>query len=165
MTPPDKKVVPDSEPGITSRIYSDAQNEVEEIKKRLLNHQKGSRPGIFNQSYNTPFVTRKRIAEKIEDKEEQRAKSLANDALEQDISLKKVTLNRLFIFLGIETTVIFILAFLQGVDTNRPGKFFYLEDWSFRLLVTATISQITIMLLIAVKHLFPENNQKSQKEK
>ena len=68
--------------------------------------------------------------------------------------LKKQTLQLLFIFLGTETIAIFLYAFFQGVRAWN----FALEEWSFNLLVSATITQITVMLVIAVKHLFPQKN-------
>lgn len=77
---------------------------------------------------------------------------IKNRGIEQGIEHRKKTLTTLFYFLGIETFVIFLFTFLQAV--NWLG--FNLEEWSFKLLVTVTISQITIMLLVAVKYLFPE---------
>lgn len=77
--------------------------------------------------------------------------SIINAGLEQDIVLKKTTLKILFLFLGIETIIVFFFAFLQG--TKLWG--FALEEWSFKLLITATLLQITYMLQVAVKHLFP----------
>lgn len=76
---------------------------------------------------------------------------LENDDLEQNIKLKKDTLTALFKFLVIETAVIFAYAWCQATNLCN----FHLEEWSFRLLVGATIIQITTMLTIAVKHLFP----------
>lgn len=83
--------------------------------------------------------------------EEVRARKLVNDDRAQDIKLKKLTLNRLFVFLGIETAVIFIFALLQA--TSWLG--FELESWSFNLLISATLAQITAMLFAAVRYLFP----------
>lgn len=82
-----------------------------------------------------------------------RRKQLENDALAQDIKLKKQTLDRLFLFLAIETIIIFGFAFGQAV------RWFSLDEWSFRLVITATIAQITLMLNIAVKHLFPQKDK------
>lgn len=96
-------------------------------------------------------LNKKTIDDKVEDKEEARKKTLDNDAREQDIKLKKETLDGLFSFLRYESIAIFALVFLQGFSF----KGFRLESWSFRLLIAATITQITIMLQIAVKHLFP----------
>lgn len=83
--------------------------------------------------------------------EEIERKRLENEAFRQDIELKKKTLNRLFWLLAIETAVVFTFSFLQG--THWGG--FALEEWSFKLLTTATLIQITTMLRIAVRHLFP----------
>jgi hypothetical protein len=91
----------------------------------------------------------KSIPETID--EEERGKKLGNDEKEQDIRLKRYTLQLLFVFLALETTVIFIIAFFQGFSPYN----FYLDELSFRIVVTATITQITVMLIIAVKHLFP----------
>ncbi len=84
-----------------------------------------------------------------------RKQQLENENTAQDILLKRVTLNRLFWFLTAETALIFLFALFQA--TNWPGHF-RLEDWSFRLVVTATIAQITGMLFVAVRYLFPSNN-------
>lgn len=78
---------------------------------------------------------------------------LKNVDLEQDIKLKKLTLKVLLWFLGIESFIIFAFAFLQA--TGQLG--FMLEEWSFRLLVSATITQIYLMLRVAVEYLFPKN--------
>src|SRR4051812_40018458 len=85
-----------------------------------------------------------------------REKKLKNDDAEQDIQLKKTTLNRLFIFLASETVLVFIFAFLQA--THLFG--FALEDWSFKLLTSVTIAQITIMLSVAVNYLFPKKSDR-----
>jgi uncharacterized membrane protein YcjF (UPF0283 family) len=87
--------------------------------------------------------------------EEKRAKQIDNDAKQQDIELKKKTLNRLFILLCAETVVIFIFAYWQGRENNN----FNLDGWSFRLITSATILQITTMLIYAVRHLFPNNKE------
>lgn len=85
-----------------------------------------------------------------------RAERLKNDDIEQNITLKRIVLNRLFRFLAIETAVIFLCAFLQA--THWLG--FNLEQWSFNILVTATIAQITGMLFVAVRYLFPTKGDK-----
>jgi hypothetical protein len=83
-----------------------------------------------------------------------REKKLKNDDAAQDIKLKKQTLDRLFNFLAAETVVIFCFAFLQATKLFH----FELDEWSFKLLTTVTITQITIMLLVAVSYLFPKKN-------
>ncbi|MDD3020862.1 MAG: hypothetical protein PHX61_07775 [Alphaproteobacteria bacterium] len=81
-----------------------------------------------------------------------RKQQLKNDELEWDIKLRKKTLINLLDILKAETIVIFIFTFLQA--THLCG--FYLEEWSFRLVISATIAQVASMLIIAVKHLFPK---------
>lgn len=84
--------------------------------------------------------------------EKLRKQQIENDNAEKDQKLKEGTLKKLFIFLGIETAIIFVLAFLQGFSWSK----FKLDQWSFRLVITATLGQITAMLTIAVQHLFPK---------
>lgn len=128
--------------------------EREERRKRVIENLKRERDSEKSSSYHfSRNLQEKKITEKIEDTEEKREKGLRNDALAQDIELKKKTLNRLFTLLTAETVVIFIFALWQGFRTWG----FNLEEWSFRLLVGATIIQITTMLLVAVKHLFPNS--------
>ena len=86
------------------------------------------------------------------EKEVAREQKLKNDDTEQDIALKKKTLNRLFLLLAIETALVFAFAFLQAVHWLG----FSLDEWSFKLLTTVTITQITIMLTVAVNYLFPK---------
>jgi len=83
-----------------------------------------------------------------------REQKLKNDNAEQDIALKRLVLDRLFIFLGVETTAIFVLAFCQA---TRWPLHFRLEDWSFKILVSATIAQITGMVFVVVRYLFPKS--------
>jgi len=83
-----------------------------------------------------------------------REQKLKNDNAEQDIALKRLVLDRLFIFLGVETAAIFVLAFCQA--THWPLHF-QLEDWSFKILVSATIAQITGMVFVVVRYLFPKS--------
>jgi hypothetical protein len=85
-----------------------------------------------------------------------RKERLKNDDAEQNIRLKRVVLNRLFWFLGIETVLIFTFTFLQA--TRWFG--FLLEEWSFNILITATIAQIAGMLFVAVRYLFPTKEEK-----
>ena len=99
-----------------------------------------------------PSAPEKRTS--IEDeitKEEIRARKLVNDDKAQDIKLKKLTLNRLFVFLGIETAAIFLFALFQATHWFN----FKLDEWSFNLLISATLAQITAMLFVAVRYLFP----------
>lgn len=88
-----------------------------------------------------------------------RERKIRNDDAEQNIQLKRVTLNRLFWFLGIETALIFLMALLQG--TGWLG--FALEEWSFNVLIGATIAQITAMLFAAVQYLFPKKENSDGK--
>jgi len=90
-----------------------------------------------------------------ERKESARRKSIENDNLENDQKLKKTSLIILFSFLGIETVAIFVLAFIQGAG-GGPNGWFYLDEWSFRLVMAGTLGQITAMLMVAIKHLFPK---------
>jgi hypothetical protein len=83
-----------------------------------------------------------------------RKQQLENENTAQDIRLKRVTIDRLFRFLAAETALIFVFTFFQAI--NWPAQF-QLEDWSFRLVVSATIAQITGMLFVAVRYLFPNN--------
>lgn len=87
------------------------------------------------------------------DQEIARKTQLENENTAQDIRLKRITLNRLFWFLAAETTLIFLFAFFQAVEWPDG---FALEEWSFRVLIGATIAQITGMLFVAVRYLFPK---------
>lgn len=80
-----------------------------------------------------------------------RKQQIENDNIEKDQRLKEATLRILFFFLTFETIIIFVLAFFQGFATGG----FHLEEWSFRLVIAGTLSQIAAMLIIAVKNLFP----------
>jgi hypothetical protein len=80
-----------------------------------------------------------------------RNQQIINDNIEKDQNLKETTLRILFYFLTIETIIIFVLAFFQGFSAWG----FHLEEWSFRLVIAGTLSQIAAMLIIAVKNLFP----------
>jgi len=81
-----------------------------------------------------------------------REQKIKNDNAEQDIALKRLTLRLLFLFLAVETALIFLFTFAQALHFHG----FQLEEWSFRTLVTATILQITGMLFAAVRYLFPK---------
>lgn len=87
----------------------------------------------------------------LDERLNQEKKKIENIGLRQDIELKKTTLFCLFGFLFIETFIIFIFSFWQATG----GLGFMLEEWSFKLLITSTIIQITYMLQVAVRHLFP----------
>lgn len=92
-------------------------------------------------------------SQSVLEKAKTRKAELENDALEDFIKLKRLTLILLFIFLAAETVTVFVIAFFQGF---KPREFI-IEEWSFKLIILATITQITTMLLVAVKHLFPQN--------
>jgi hypothetical protein len=111
------------------------------IKKLIQERNRLAHGGRF------PLEDRVEIKERIKN----RKSDLENEELAQNIILRKKTLWILFIFLGIETFFIFVFTFLQATKIWD----FRLEEWSFKLLVAATISQITYMLQFAVKHLFP----------
>lgn len=126
------------------------ENYKESVKKILASREN------IEESINEPMGS---IPQSVQKEIEDRKKELENEAFAQDIKLKGSTLKTLFKFLTIETGVIFIFTFMQA--TNVLG--FKLEEWSFKILISATITQITIMLLVAVKHLFPSEESKTKK--
>lgn len=83
--------------------------------------------------------------------ERARKDKIRNDNLESDQKMKKWSLVALFIFLGIETIAVFFIVFFQGFKTSG----FQIEEWNFRLVIGGTLIQITAMLEVAIKHLFP----------
>jgi hypothetical protein len=87
--------------------------------------------------------------------EEVRLARIENDIREKDQALKEQTLRWLFILLGIETGVVFVIAVMQGF--HLVG--FALDEWSLRLLLAATLVQTVSMLTIAIRHLFPQQKQ------
>lgn len=89
------------------------------------------------------------------DEIERERKRLENRDFAQNTQLKRRTLRVLFRFLAIETGMVFVFAFAQATEWPLG---FQMEEWSFKLLVTATIAQITGMLFVAVRYLFPTNN-------
>jgi hypothetical protein len=91
-----------------------------------------------------------RLGTQVEE-ERVRRERIENDNKEKDQRLKEMTLKRLFLFLGIETGVVFIVAFFQAFHFLG----FRLDEWSLRLLLAATLVQTVSMLTIAIKHLFP----------
>lgn len=105
---------------------------------------------ISRHASNAPIA----VGQQIDDIEQER-KRLENQDYAQNTQLKRRTINLLFRFLALETAVIFAFAFAQA--TRWPLDF-HMEEWSFKLLVTATIAQITGMLLVAVSYLFPRSD-------
>jgi len=97
---------------------------------------------------------RKQLTTKMEDELAKR-EELKNKDLGQDIQLKKTTLNALLYFLGIESAIVFAFALFQATGFLR----FNLEEWSFRILVGATVTQNYFILRIAVEYLFPKNKK------
>lgn len=91
------------------------------------------------------------VSQELDEIERER-KLLENRDFAQNTQLKRRTLSLLFKFLAIETGVVFAFAFAQA--TRWPLDF-QMEEWSFKILVTATIAQITGMLFVAVRYLFP----------
>lgn len=87
-----------------------------------------------------------------------RERRLKNDDAEQNIHLKRTVLKILFWFLGVETFFVFLFAFFQAI---KWPFLFQLQEWSFNILITATIIQIASMLLVAVRYLFPTGNSKN----
>lgn len=105
-----------------------------------------------NKDKEKTYSEKKPDTKKIDDVLEEKER-IKNEGLRQDIGMKKYTLWLLFGFLSIETFFIFMFSFFQAIHWPWGFK---LEEWSFNLLVGATITQITAMLIIAVKHLFPD---------
>lgn len=83
--------------------------------------------------------------------EKARQERISNDILEGDQAMKRWSLLALFIFLGLETIAIFVIVFFQGFGLCG----FHIEEWNFRLVVAGTLIQITTMLEVAIRHLFP----------
>lgn len=117
-----------------------------------------SKPSIIIKDYNDylenskEFYQQFTLTDKFEEELAREAK-LYNDNKETDIKLKIKTLNFLLGFLIGETFLIFLMSFLQGFRFLG----FNLEEWNFRILTASTITQIYLMLRIAVEYLFPKN--------
>lgn len=127
------------------------ENRNKQIREIIEKQQNGK--DDFSRTRSSFFSARssKSIPEKIDD-EEQRKKRIENDGSEQDIELKRTTLNALLMFLRWETIAVFTIAFFQGFGNHG---WFKVDEWGFRTLVVSTILQITAMLHIAVQNLFP----------
>jgi hypothetical protein len=144
----------ETEGGEKIKPLAQLDNLLNELKKQADEEAKKSSKLIAG-SFTLGTAPRTSINDKIREEKARRQK-IANDILEKDHRLKEATLKKLFRFLSAETGVIFVLAFLQGFG----WKDFELDQWSFRLVIAATLGQITAMLTIAVQHLFPKNKIK-----
>lgn len=130
----------------------------EKNNEKPLNFEKDFR-GSFSISDLKDFVNssssyKKQLPTRMDDELAKR-EELRNKDLEQDIQLKKTTLDTLLNFLRIEIAVIFGFALFQATGFLN----FRLEEWSFRMLIGATITQNYFMLRIAVEYLFPKNKK------
>jgi len=113
--------------------------------------------GLHNEVGNSVAYNNSKSLEKPEPFNQKRFDARQEEKkIDQDISerksdqgLKKILLIFLCYMLAIETCCILLLGFLQGIG------FIKLDEWTFRLLIAATIAQITYMLKIAVSSLFP----------
>lgn len=102
----------------------------------------------------TPFAETIRPENKIEEEIKEREK-LKNNAFAQDIGFKKVTCIILFTFLAFEIALTFLFTYFQAIHLQG----FRLDEWSFRILLGATITQITFMIQRAVQYLFPDKSE------
>lgn len=89
------------------------------------------------------------------DKEVRRAIRIKNNNAISDQDMKEKSLKWLFRTLIGEVTAIFCLAFCQGFGGGAWLEF-HIEEWCFALLVTGVFAQTVAIVIIAVKHLFPE---------
>lgn len=87
--------------------------------------------------------------------EKARKEKIGNDILESDQAMKKWSLIGLFLCLGIETIAILTIVFFQGFSLWG----FHIEEWNFRLVIAGTLLQITAMLEVAIRHLFPPTSR------
>ncbi|HMI09412.1 MAG TPA: hypothetical protein VK497_03385 [Candidatus Saccharimonadales bacterium] len=122
----------------TKRAVKELQQTINQARADLAGDEQFTSPP-------SPALPLKTLDQKI------RKQQIENDNIEKDQKLKETTLRILFYFLTAETAVIFCLAFFQGFSAWG----FHLEEWSFRLVIAGTLSQIAAMLIIAVKNLFP----------
>jgi hypothetical protein len=78
-------------------------------------------------------------------------KHTENELINKNQTLKKLTLILLFILLFVESIALFVLTFFQGFEFYG----FDLDPITLRIIVVASLVQISAMLMIAVQHLFP----------
>ena len=135
-----KQPTPDSNDADTTYRFF-----LEQLKGTVQAPASSRRVGSFKESRSIP--------ERVEEERVRREK-IENDNKEKDQRLKEMTLKQLFVFLGIETAIVFVVAFLQGFKLLG----FHLDEWSLRLLLAATLVQTVSMLTIAIRHLFPQKN-------
>lgn len=160
MASSQKKIPETANEQAVSRLYRVAMEQQEPMPPQLKRPRNtGGRAGVQPSSAPGPVkATAPKPPHRVDIKEEiARRERIRNDEAEQDIQLKRITLRRLFIFLALETITVFAFALMQAI---RQPFHFQLDEWSFKLLVTATIAQITAMLFVAVYHLFPKNGRK-----
>lgn len=137
-----------------SKVKKSFTKELETIEKEIEQRRKHVLDVISQKENVRTFRGSSLPAKNINLSINEERESIKNKGLAQDITLKRITLVALFIFLAVETLLIFGFTFLQATFIWS----FYLEEWSFKLLIVSTITQITFMLNIAVKHLFPNKN-------
>ena len=80
----------------------------------------------------------------------------ADDAV-GDITLKKIIAGVIIVILVAQTLMVFLLSVSQGIGNFGWFKQlpFTLDDWNFRILVSATLVQTYYLMRIVVSYLFP----------
>lgn len=132
-----------------------AETKIQEFIRTLSRETENKlrNPSLADYFPSTPAI--KEITWKERLKEEQiEEKRLTNTDHRQDIQLKKYTLLILLFFLGLETVAVYVYSYFQA--TYHYG--FRLEEWSFKLLVSVTLLQVTYMLTVAIHYLFPNKS-------
>ncbi|MNY37597.1 hypothetical protein D3C86_1721710 [compost metagenome] len=99
------------------------------------------------------LIEREKVRARALDNEKKQAE---NGLINKNQTLKKLTLILLFILLFVESIALFVLAFFQGFKFYG----FDLDDITLRIIIVASLVQISAMLTIAVRHLFPANRNK-----
>ena len=133
--------------GSLASTYTDILNDVKADSLRRaqqvdLPQQKSSRTTYNDLIEEAKLRTREISNEKLQ---------AENDILTKNQGLKAVTLKLLFILLFCESLVLFVLTFFQGFGAWG----FDLDVVTLRIVVVASLLQISAMLTIAVRHLFP----------
>lgn len=104
------------------------------------------------------FIGRaKTFRERISGAEARKKEAEADDA-EGDIRLKKRIARVIIFVLILQTIMVFVLSIAQSVNMFPWYPYaipFNLEDWNFRILVSATLIQTYYLMRIVVAYLFP----------
>ncbi len=146
--------------GYTKDPYENFNDFLSEIRERNLLHAQNNTPSDFKQNVESIFNKLEQDLRKEKINKTRQDNKAREELFNQTKELRKLIFEFLIILMSLETFLLYIIVIASSIPKLKELGFFYINETTLQILVGATIAQISAMVIIIVKSVFPDSSKK-----